>query len=279
VRRVLFNPSALSAADFSRWNDWTTRAERQAAQLLAKVEAGETPNPEVLSPLWREAKKLLLEFAYSFKCGYCEFELRGGAFGPADHYRPKSRISVLGDDGTRTVVKGMNGEARPGYWWLAVAWDNLVPACDFCNNQKSDLFPIEASWASGPNDGTTHEQLDALERPLLLHPLYDDPAEHLVFTTLGSVAARSDSRRGTTTIDICALNRDGLSDARRRQQRQARQALLLAAGARQDAESKCAQVYRDYTAPDAPFSAAVKDYLDALLASDLLAPSSQVERD
>jgi hypothetical protein len=65
------------------------------------------------------------------------------------------------------------------------------------------------------------------ERPLLLHPYFDDPAEHLEFVwgvgpvDDGHIRARRngsgrESVRGRTTIDVCALQRLGLVRARQR---------------------------------------------------------------
>jgi hypothetical protein len=63
---------------------------------------------------------------------------------------------------------------------------------------------------------------EARERPLLLHPYFDEPAEHLEFLDCGIVRARKDangepSRRGEETIRILGLNRYGLPEARRLQ--------------------------------------------------------------
>lgn len=53
------------------------------------------------------------------KCAYCEGYVEKGSL-EVEHYRPKG--SVEGSD-------------HPGYWWLALNWKNLLPACAACNKE------------------------------------------------------------------------------------------------------------------------------------------------
>jgi hypothetical protein len=74
---------------------------------------------------------------------------------------------------------------------------------------KWDRFPVarERDRAAGPGQETQ-------ERPLLLHPIFDWPHEHLALEPeTGVIFART--RRGRTTIEILDLNREGLPEARR----------------------------------------------------------------
>jgi hypothetical protein len=88
-----------------------------------------------------------------------------------------------------------DGQNHPGYWWLAVRWDNLVPACGMCNTYKTDRFPLEGSRAISPQDGSDLESLQDLEKPLVLHPLVDEPEDHLDFDD----AARSSHDRAVSS--------------------------------------------------------------------------------
>jgi hypothetical protein len=59
--------------------------------------------------------------------------------------------------------------------------------------------------------GATGEALDT-EKPLLVHPYFDNPEEHLLFTEEGSYAGLTE--RGRISLEILGLNRDSLVDAR-----------------------------------------------------------------
>ena len=117
-----------------------------------------------------------------------------------------------------------------GYYWLAATWENLLAGCYYCNtvrrmeqvdgnrrsSGKGTRFPLEdeTTRAEGPGD-------ERRERPLLLHPYHDEPAQHLEFVEDGVVRARRDannipSRRGNETIELLGLNRRGLPERRRK---------------------------------------------------------------
>ncbi|HZV75521.1 MAG TPA: hypothetical protein VFF79_17560 [Conexibacter sp.] len=158
-----------------------------------------------------------LAAAFHGKCAYCESYYAATQGDEVDHYRPKGRI--------RTPT----GTERPGYYWLASTWDNLLPSCSDCNrwrwkddhegarmlSGKAEWFPLadEAARARRPGD-------EVHEDALLLHPYYDDPDEHLEFVDEGVVrsAPGRDGRpsaRGEETIRVHGLRRHGLVTHRR----------------------------------------------------------------
>lgn len=167
-----------------------------------------------------EVKKCLNEL-FHYKCAYCESYF--GATQPVDieHFRPKSAV-LVGDQ-----------LRKPGYYWLAAKWENLLPSCSDCNrprtqevgNQKPQVqgkanqFPIsnEASRAESPGQ-------EDREQRLLLDPCLDNPDKHLVFEVEGEdeVVVRpakltkgKESRIGQESIRVYALQRSGLAQARR----------------------------------------------------------------
>jgi hypothetical protein len=158
------------------------------------------------------AVKRALHAVFKGACAYCEFVYAPGTPGHVEHYRPKGAV----DTPTQKGVK-------PGYYWLAATWENLLPACPRCNTEehhlqpdgqvrktgKGNQFPLadEAARAREPGD-------EAGEEPLLLHPYYDEPADHLEFVD-ELVRARDDSPRGAATIETMGLNRRDLLDERR----------------------------------------------------------------
>jgi hypothetical protein len=92
------------------------------------------------------------------KCAYCESTYAATAPVDVEHYRPKGRI-----------VAGRK-KKKPGYYWLAAEWANLLPSCIDCNRArrqeipfasppkqtvgKGDQFPIadESKRANAPGD-------------------------------------------------------------------------------------------------------------------------------
>jgi uncharacterized protein (TIGR02646 family) len=157
-----------------------------------------------------------LDAAFGGVCAYCETPTAAHPV-EVEHYRPKG------------AVRTENGARPHGYYWLAATWENLLPSCIRCNRAegydyedgtrrtsgKGAWFPLadEGARARAPGD-------EAGESPLLLHPYYDDPTEHLEFVGDGLVAARLDennqpSVRGEWTIRVLGLNRPALVDARR----------------------------------------------------------------
>ncbi|MGN6814526.1 MAG: HNH endonuclease, partial [Solirubrobacterales bacterium] len=110
--------------------------------------------------------KAALTTMFGPKCAYCESDVC--AVGPPDteHYRPKAEIEIEGQ------------RRRPGYYWLACDWENLLPSCYDCNRRryqettagrrlsgKGNLFPLEdeSMRAVGPGD-------EILEEPFLIDP-------------------------------------------------------------------------------------------------------------
>jgi uncharacterized protein (TIGR02646 family) len=139
-------------------------------------------------------------------CAYCEERLSAIEI---EHYRPKG------------AVRTENGRLDDGYWWLAASWENLLPACYYCNtirwketvdgqwvkSGKGEWFPLEDESARATAMGQEEH-----EKPLLLNPYNDVPSEHLNFLSNGEVKPRT--RRGEETIRILDLNRGGLRDRR-----------------------------------------------------------------
>jgi uncharacterized protein (TIGR02646 family) len=161
-----------------------------------------------------------LNEAFEFKCAYCESNY--GATQPVDieHYRPKGEI-----------VTPAGTSLKPGYYWLAATWNNLLPACIDCNRRrkqtgrdgiarsagKGSQFPLADERARIRTPG----QSVSAEEPLLLSPYDDHPERHLEFLKNGVVRPSPDAGRpsgedlrGRTTIDVAALNRPRLARAR-----------------------------------------------------------------
>jgi hypothetical protein len=168
--------------------------------------------------------KAALHSLFHGKCAYCEAIYSATGPGDVEHFRPKGRVA--GEDGSK------------GYWWLAMRWENLLPACIDCNRRrkqvivtvgmsleqalvlqlegrgafsgKHEAFPVGGIRAICEADDVT------LEDPLLLDPTTSDPAEHLNFAINLpiSLLLPNDSDRGKASIQTYGLNRLGLVQAR-----------------------------------------------------------------
>ena len=230
MRYVEFDPrnldeDALPDEEKAEVRAWLTAAAEASSKSVDDYEATGTASEEV-EAIWRAHKKWLLRNKFAKKCAYCEKSLSDIPV-DAEHWRPKRRV-------TNATVQD-----HPGYFWLAYSWRNLLPACSMCNSYdgKKNQFPVtnahvfrvrltdaelaqlgcpEEAIPSTVEPGTYYlgaQDLDAIERPLLLHPFVDtDPSEHLEFRSSGQVRGRTP--KGEWSIKVFALNREDLQKAR-----------------------------------------------------------------
>ena len=157
-----------------------------------------------------QVKACLREIS-SDKCAYCEYPLSRTDLN-VEHYRPKAKVNGRND--------------HPGYYWLAYEWDNLLPACQHCNQLRSDPpilgnlartrgrgkgneFPLvdEQFRASSPADQISNEE------PLLINPALEDPSEHITFDPLGKPIGRT--VKGGKSIEVYNLDTPLLNRARK----------------------------------------------------------------
>jgi uncharacterized protein (TIGR02646 family) len=159
--------------------------------------------------------KAALRAICGVKCAYCEADVASGGPTDTEHFRPKGAIKIAGKN------------RKPGYYWLAGDWANLLPSCRDCNSPryqetptgrrlvgKGNQFPLvdEAAHATAPGG-------ELLEEPLLLDPFTDDPEAHLEFLAEGAIRPATDgqgtpSPRGAKTIEVLGLDRIDLCTVR-----------------------------------------------------------------
>lgn len=160
------------------------------------------------------------------KCAYCESRFAHVSPEDIEHWRPKG--SVQQKDGS---------EKKPGYYWLAATWSNLLPSCVDCNRRRRQLdarnpdhlqsgkesqFPV----ADEGQRWTRPDQADRNgEQPLLLDPTSPDPADEpslfLAVAHEGKAVMEEKPPAGTlanarahATIEVFGLNRSNLVDER-----------------------------------------------------------------
>ena len=214
MRRVPFDPRTLDAAQQKWLADWKIKA---VAETAATIKAwNDKKEVKFKSQLWGDLKAWLLPNVFAGKCAYCETAISGAFFGEGEHYRPKGKVTVRVNPGARKQAVAVGGAGHGGYFWLAYDVENLLPACQECNNRKSDMFPVAAQHVWQPNPDSA--SLNTSEQPLLLHPYYDDPRQYLRFGLNGVVAAKDGSMRGIKTIETFGLDRAELETRRARRQ-------------------------------------------------------------
>jgi uncharacterized protein (TIGR02646 family) len=226
-----------------------------------------------------EAVKRALNELFQYKCAYCES--RYAALLPVDveHFRPKGAVAVNGK------------RAKPGYYWLAASWDNLLPSCIDCNRaRKQDVeggdarlagkesqFPLadEAKRARVPGQ-------EAQEEHLLLNPCQDEPSAHIEWREDGfiipTVIQGAPSSRGAASIEVYALWRSGLVLERAARARlilrdieRARRAIRILDRHPEDPDvetqlTELLEALRAYGAPEEPYAALARTLTGPFLA-------------
>ena len=163
--------------------------------------------------------KSALRVLFGEKCAYCEGAMRHVAPADIEHFRPKAGVKY---DREEPVL------VKPGYYWLAAEWDNLLPSCIDCNRGRTQLTPDDiddgevrgkenffplTSAPDSPLDHRSWVARDDNRRRLLLHPCRDWPEAHLEFHFNGTVTGTT--RKGRVTISVLGLDRLALNRARR----------------------------------------------------------------
>lgn len=130
------------------------------------------------------------------KCCYCEKKLHNGVL---EHYRPKKGYQQEKGDPIQ----------RPGYYWLAYRWRNLLLSCSECNetSTKGNKFPVLGTRAVSPTCDLK------LENAQLINPYEENPNESISFEKYDPISLNI---RGRITIDILNLkDRNDLKEIRK----------------------------------------------------------------
>ena len=160
-----------------------------------------------------------LDSDFHGKCAYCESLIATNQPGDIEHFRPRGKVTDL-ENKLIMVDKGNGLEPHPGYYWLAYDWKNLLLSCRDCNSisksksagkliGKGNRFPVKDFRAARSGE-------EIREEPLLIHPVFENPEEHLEVDETGIMNAKNGSEKGKTCIDIFGLNvREALQVARK----------------------------------------------------------------
>ena len=170
-------------------------------QRVGKIAAIREPNSAEVGDRYRDIREDLW-LRQNYKCCFCECKEQL-EYKDVEHYRPKAEVK-----------HSRHGPIRPGYWWLAWTWENLMFSCPACNRSfKRIWFPLdEASIPLGPM-----ESPPGCENPLLIDPYVENPIDHIQFKRFlvgdrdrWCPFPRDQSLKGEWTIEIAGLGRDKL---------------------------------------------------------------------
>jgi uncharacterized protein (TIGR02646 family) len=193
-----------------------------------------------------EVKQALLAMQAD-KCCFCESKITHIAYGDVEHFRPKAGWRQNSGDPL----------TRPGYYWLAYEWSNLLLCCQLCNQRfKGNLFPLRDSAlrAVAPGDDL------AKEEPLFINPSVENPEALIGFRGEMPYPINGDPRAERTISDL-GLDRETLRERRLERLEMLRWAHKIALGeisASDDDRDEAAALLQTFSRPDAEYSAAVK---------------------
>ncbi len=131
------------------------------------------------------------------KCAYCESEIGVISYEEIEHFRPKGALKLK----VKEKLK------YPGYYWLAMKWDNLLVSCPKCNKIKGNFFPLV-----NENNRLRNHLQTSQEEPLLINPCEENPANHIFFTEKGYIKYKT--QKGDHSIKHYGLFRRELTKAR-----------------------------------------------------------------
>ena len=168
-----------------------------------------------------EVKESLIKL-FKGKCAYCESTFLHVYSGDVEHFRPKGEIEEA------------TPHKKPGYYWLAADWDNLLLSCRNCNQKlshsiygtgnkktmgKMNQFPLSDSSKYVRQHDHPNGILDEEQYRLLLNPCIDNPEEHLEYGEEGVIRPKkhadgTQSIMAKTSIYIYVLQRVYLVQSR-----------------------------------------------------------------
>lgn len=147
------------------------------------------------------------------KCAFCEAKPLAVSDGDVEHFRPKAAVRQTDADPLD----------RPGYYWLAYEWSNLLFSCERCNRRhKKNQFPLFDLTARAQRLAN----LD-LEQPVYIDPARENPADHIAFRDHIPIATNG-SIRGDWTIEALGLRRRPLCEDREQHLERLRAVFILA---------------------------------------------------
>lgn len=248
MRKIDFDPAKLPPDKLTEWNEWQERTQKASAKVFDVWKSWDGKDVDDLdfkldASIWGDLKKWLLKNVTYNKCAYCEKKLSTDPsetiYYDAEHYRPKGKVTLTGDTKAVEVLdEDGNKIKHPGYFWLAYDWKNLMPSCKVCNSGKGKMnqFSVGGEYVlvklvpdkeknklcgnclESPRKKSyfflSTEELNLVEKPLLLNPYVDQGMDYLKFDDGGQIFPKENQKRGENTIRVLHLERQDLVDGR-----------------------------------------------------------------
>jgi len=168
-----------------------------------------------------DVKDALIEL-FKGKCAYCESKFLHVYPGDVEHFRPKGEIEEA------------TPNKKPGYYWLAADWTNLLLSCRNCNQKlkhqifgkvqketmgKMNQFPLDKDFKHIQNHKTYSKKISAEEQNrLLINPCIENPESYFKYESAGvikpKVSAGKYFQMAEKSITVYVLQRMSLVQAR-----------------------------------------------------------------
>lgn len=133
-------------------------------------------------------------------CCFCESRITHISSGDIEHFRPKKGFYQDNKDLFH----------KPGYFWLAYEWSNLLFSCELCNRRyKKNFFPLKDN-TKRCNPSRSFSILS--EGPLFVNPCEVDPSIHITYT---ETTPTPKTVEGSITITELCLDRGDLDEMRK----------------------------------------------------------------
>lgn len=168
-----------------------------------------------------EVKSSLIEL-FKGKCAYCESKFLHVYSGDIEHFRPKGEIEEA------------IPPKKPGYYWLAADWDNLLLSCRNCNQKLThSIYGLSEKRTMGKMNQfplakkgihiRSHLHLNGIsdEEPFrqLLNPCIENPEDFFEYGQEGVIRPKSSASlkkkaKAEKSIDVYVLQRIPLVQSR-----------------------------------------------------------------
>jgi uncharacterized protein (TIGR02646 family) len=233
----------------------TTRGNKEIIFLQERYNAGEREfkSEDFRSTIYGhdDVKNVLIEIQ-DYKCCFCESKIGHISYGDVEHFRPKA--GWVQDD------EKIN---KPGYYWLAYNWNNLLLSCQICNQRhKKNYFPL----LNNSPRAVCHNDDIQTELPIFINPDIEDAETFITFNEEIPTAV-NDNQRGEQTINKLGLDRELLNEQRRRTLNMIRDIYDLAKGypdtnkeLKQRANSKIQKYYDESFLDEAEYSSMLRAF-------------------
>lgn len=208
-RSKVAEPSILS--------DPQKKGPQETSQAIAYYSSGTQVTKAFDYTVYRdqEVKEALIQL-FDSKCAYCDSTFLHVYSGDVEHFRPKGEIDEAVPD------------TKPGYYWLAADWNNLLLSCRNCNQKlkhllhgekekitmgKMNQFPLSDISKYVRKHNHPNGIKDEENYRLLLNPCVDNPEKHLEYdTNTAVIKPKKDvhgklSIKGKTSINVYVLQR------------------------------------------------------------------------